>query len=86
MLGNIRGGEALHVLHQGRAEQEGKVLHRGRELCANKDVVKIQVAARGLDRKDRFGRSDPYFVISKATTGHSHWTVVAKSTVVDNTL
>ena len=46
----------------------------------------MQVAARGLDRKDRFGRSDPYFVISKATTGHSHWTVVAKSTVVDNTL
>ena len=66
--------------------KRGKFFIAAEEVSASKEVVKMQVAARGLDKKDLFGKSDPYFILSKATAGHSHWTMVAKSTVVDNTL
>ena len=65
--------------------RKGKFFIMAEEMSNVKDVIKMQVAARGLDKKDLFGKSDPYFVISKIS-GHSHWTVVTRSTVMTNTL
>jgi Ca2+-dependent lipid-binding protein len=45
----------------------------------------MQFAASHLDKKDFFGKSDPYFILSRAT-GNGQWTVVAKSSIVYNTL
>ena len=35
------------------------------EVTANKEVVKVQFAAKDLDKKDTFGKSDPFMVISR---------------------
>ncbi len=55
------------------------------EVSGCNDMVKIQFAAKGLDKKDTFGKSDPFYIISRAT-GNGQWTVVAKSGVIKNTL
>ena len=84
LIATARGRQYTTCIKEGPSKK-GKFFIVAEEVSDNKDVVKMQVAARGLDKKDLFGKSDPYFVVSKAS-GHSHWTVVAKSTVVDNTL
>jgi len=54
------------------------------ELQACKERVTLQLMAKKLDKKDMFGKSDPYFVLSKAS-GSSH-VPVCKSNVVKNDL
>ena len=39
----------------------------GEELASCKEVAVIQFKAEKLDKKDLFGKSDPYYVISKMT-------------------
>ena len=55
------------------------------EVSGTNDIVKLQLLANGLDDKDKFGKSDPYFVISKIIGG-GQWSVVAKSEYIKNTL
>jgi hypothetical protein len=55
------------------------------ELEANKEVVTLQFQAENLDKKDFFGKSDPYYILSKSA-GNGHFTVVKKSNVIMNTL
>jgi len=47
--------------------------------------VTIQLFAENLDKKDFFGKSDPYVVISKLTPSGAY-TVVHRSEVIKNTL
>ena len=87
LIASAKGRPYISCIKEGPSKR-GKFFIVAEEMSKVRDdkVVKMQVAARGLDKKDLFGKSDPYFVISKASSGHSHWAVVAKSTVVDNTL
>lgn len=39
------------------------------ELASCKEVAYIQFKAEKLDKKDLFGKSDPYFVVSKMNSG-----------------
>ena len=84
LIATAQGRQYISCIKEGPSKK-GKFFIVAEEMAKVKDVVKMQVAARGLDKKDLFGKSDPYFVLSKFS-GHSHWAVVAKSTVVDNTL
>ena len=53
------------------------------ELKSSKEVVKMQLRAEKLDKKDFFGKSDPYFVISKsAGSSGQKWSVVKRSEVI----
>ncbi len=71
---------------------KGKLFVTAEELQANKEVATVQLAAKGLDNKDTFGKSDPFFVISKAAaaggggTGGGSFVRVLRSEVVDNNL
>jgi hypothetical protein len=55
------------------------------ELKANKESVTFQFCANHLDNKDVFGKSDPYFILSKLV-GNGKYEVVKKSEVVMNDL
>ncbi len=55
------------------------------ELEVNKELIKMQLAGKGLDKKDFFGKSDPYFTISKGTST-GQYVLVHKSEVIKNTL
>ncbi|KAJ1557760.1 Copine-8, partial [Nowakowskiella sp. JEL0078] len=54
------------------------------EVSENKRNVNLQFSGRGLDKKDFFGKSDPYYVISRIIGQHS--VAVFKSEVIKKTL
>lgn len=55
------------------------------ELGTNKEVLHLKLNGRNLDKKDLFGKSDPYVTICKLMDDGS-WTVVHKTEVIKNTL
>lgn len=55
------------------------------ELGTNKEVFYMKMHARKLDKKDYFGKSDPYVIIAKKMDDGS-WTNVYKTDVIKNTL
>ena len=63
----------------------GKFFISAEELSGNKDILTIQFGAKGLDKKDTFGKSDPYLVISKISPGGAY-SVVHRSEMIKNTL
>ncbi len=68
-----------------RKNSKSRIVVTAEELQANKEVVTIQFAASKLDKKDFFGKSDPFYVLSKATSS-GQFVVVRKSEVVKNDL
>jgi len=57
------------------------------EVKSSKEVIKLQLRAEKLDKKDFFGKSDPFFVISKKAPGSGQqWSVVKRSEVIMKTL
>ncbi|KAJ3280419.1 hypothetical protein HK104_000671 [Borealophlyctis nickersoniae] len=63
----------------------GQIKIVGEELSTLKHVVKCQFSATKLDKKDLFGKSDPFFVISR-TMEDGSTTVVHRSPHIMNTL
>merc|ERR1711935_1296012 len=62
---------------------ESKLYIFAEELKSSKEVIKMQLRAEKLDKKDFFGKSDPYFVISKsAGSSGQKWSVVKRSEVI----
>ena len=49
----------------------GKVFVVTEEVTASKEIVKLHFAAKDLDKKDFFGKSDPFMVISRTSPMHS---------------
>lgn len=81
---NSSGRQYVTVIKDGPSKR-GQFIITAETLTSDKHVVKFQLGARNLDKKDTFGKSDPYFVINKVT-GHGKMTPVHKSDVVMNTL
>ena len=86
-LGTIvsTGHKFISVLRDTTRSNGGKIYISTEELKANKEVVHMQLYAQKLDKKDFFGKSDPYFVISKQLPG-GQYSVVHRSEVIKNTL
>ena len=86
-LGTIvsSGKHYAAVLQDAPFGSKGKAFIYAEELEVNKEVIKMQLAAKNLDKKDFFGKSDPFFVISKATSSGKH-VVVKKSEVIMSNL
>jgi len=82
----VSSGEYIAVLRDVN-KSGSKIYVFAEELKSSKEVVKMQLRAEKLDKKDFFGKSDPYFVISKAA-GQSgqQWAVVKRSEVIMKTL
>ena len=86
-LGTIvsSGQKFISVLKDAPRSNGGKIFIFPEELKSNKEVVTLQLYAENLDKKDFFGKSDPYFIISKLTPSGSY-SVVHRSEVIKNTL
>ncbi len=63
-----------------------KLFINAEELQSSKEALKLHLKAEKLDKKDFFGKSDPFFTISKKSLIGQHWTVVKKSEVIMKTL
>lgn len=55
------------------------------ELGENKEAMEIKFCGKGLDKKDMFGKSDPYLSIFKYLDDGS-WGLVHKTEYMKNTL
>nr|KAG5706037.1 hypothetical protein BaRGS_028146 [Batillaria attramentaria] len=64
---------------------QGTIVVRCEEVSATKDEVTLQLRATKLDKKDFFGKSDPFLLIHRANEDMS-FTVVHKTEVVRNNL
>ena len=64
---------------------KGKIYITAEELIANKEVATFEVCGVKLDKKDFFGKSDPFLVIYKESP-NGQWVVVHKTEVIKNTL
>lgn len=65
--------------------QKGRIIVRAEEMSSCKEVVTLQFKALHLDKKDFFGKSDPYLVFYRANEDNSY-TIVHKTEVIKNTL
>lgn len=63
---------------------KGKLVIRTEELSSNKAIACATFEAKGLDKKDTFGKSDPFFVVSKEDG--AKFLSVYKSEVIKKTL
>ena len=64
---------------------KGKIYITAEELKANKELSSFEISGVKLDKKDFFGKSDPFIVIYKESA-NGQWVVVHKTEVIKNTL
>lgn len=64
---------------------QGTIKVTAEEIGSCKDILVMQFSATGLDKKDTFGKSDPFLVFAKFNEDNST-TVVHKTEVEKNTL
>jgi hypothetical protein len=63
----------------------GRIFVHAEELSSNRDAITLRFEGNKLDNKDFFGKSDPYFEISRANESNDY-SVVYRSEVIENTL
>ena len=63
----------------------GILLIRAEEVSDSKDVVTFCLSGKGLDKKDWFGKSDPYLEFQRCNEDNTY-TVVHRTEVIKNTL
>ena len=78
------GKQYISMIRDGPSKK-GQFVIIAEEKSGCNDHLKMQFAAKDLDKKDTFGKSDPFFVISRQT-GSAQWTKVFQSEVIKNTL
>jgi hypothetical protein len=69
----------------GRGGKGGTLHVLSEELSGNKEVVKLSFSAKGLDKKDFFGKSDPFLEIGRSTECNQY-SVVHRTEVVKSNL
>lgn len=70
---------------KGPVPKNGDIIIRAEELSNCKEIVTLQFKANKLDKKDFFGKSDPYLEFQRSNEDGS-FTVVHRTEVVKNTL
>lgn len=78
------GGRFVSVMKEGPSKSSRFVIIT-EERSGNKEVLTFQVAAEKVDKKDMFGKSDPFFVLSKSGT-QGTYVVVHRSEVIKKSL
>lgn len=86
-LGNLVSQHVtkMKLKHHNPSSDRGSLIITAEELSSNKEEVELQIVAHGLDKKDFFGKSDPFIVISKSTES-GEYVVVHKTEVIKSTL
>ena len=65
--------------------KKGKIFVTAEELSACKEEARFEFRAEKLDKKDFFGKSDPFMIISKGSS-QGTWSVVHKTEVIMSNL
>ncbi|OMJ92020.1 hypothetical protein SteCoe_5339 [Stentor coeruleus] len=68
-----------------KLENEGKLIVRVEEVRESKEKYLLSLRGIGLDKKDTFGKSDPYLIFYRSL-GHNQWIEAKRTEVVKNTL
>lgn len=86
-LGEIVGssGGRLDKPLQGVGKNAGNIIVRAEEVSSCNDMVIMQIEGRKLDKKDFFGKSDPFLVFSRRNDDGST-TVVHRTEVIKKNL
>lgn len=66
-------------------QSRGSIHVTAEEISQDHDAIEFQMRSNKLDKKDFFGKSDPYVNIYRANEGNT-WTLVKKTEVIKNTL
>lgn len=64
---------------------EGKLIVRVEEVRQSKEKYLLSLRGVGLDKKDTFGKSDPYLVFYRSL-GHNQWIEAKRTEIVNDTL
>ncbi|XP_065831218.1 copine-8-like [Oscarella lobularis] len=87
-LGEIVGAPSCTLIrpltHKGRKEV-GKLIVVAEETSGSKDLVLLHFSATKLDKKDLFGKSDPFLVLTRKFDG-GNFVPVHRTEVIKNTL
>jgi len=81
-------GEIMAVQSKGfmrKLSKGGKIFVHAEELSSNTDTVTLTFEGKDLDNKDYFGKSDPFFEISRANESND-FSLVYRSEVIQNNL
>lgn len=85
MLGKLGGQYETNLMASGDAKSRGLLIVRSEEQKGNKNNLKFKITGHHLDKKDLFGKSDPYLEFSKlnalSTSVLFHRTEVVKKTL-----
>ncbi|XP_065812544.1 copine-2 isoform X2 [Labrus bergylta] len=86
-LGVIVSNKKLHrplILANGKPAGKGSIMITAQELSDNR-IITLTLSGRKLDKKDFFGKSDPYLEFHKQGED-SKWMLVHRTEVIKNTL
>ena len=88
-LGSVVGenhGKSQHPLKNKKLQKSAGILMiRAEEVSDSRDVVTLSFSGKGLDKKDWFGKSDPYLEFQRCNEDNTY-TVVHRTEVIKNTL
>lgn len=79
------GGRLQKQLVNPKVKKPGTIIVSAEELSDCKDVVTLQFKGHKLDKKDFFGKSDPFLVFYRCNEDNSY-TAVHRTEVIKNTL
>ena len=79
-LGSIVSSSEYVAVLRDVNKSGSKIYVYAEELKTSKEVIRMQLRAEKLDKKDFFGKSDPFFVLSKAAG--QKFSVVKRSEVI----
>ena len=69
----------------GLGSTKAKIFANIEETGTDENVVQLQLSAHDLEKKDTFGKSDPYYILSKSTPS-GQFALVHRSEVVEKNL
>jgi len=69
----------------GLGSTKAKIFANIEETGSDENVVQLQLSAHDLEKKDTFGKSDPYYILSKSTPS-GQFALVHRSEVVEKNL
>ncbi|XP_033626686.1 copine-8-like isoform X1 [Asterias rubens] len=86
-MGEIMGSSGCKLKKplKGPKKDSGTIIIKGEEMSACKDLLMIELKGDNLDKKDFFGKSDPFLVFYRCNEDGS-FTICHKTEVIKNTL
>ena len=83
-LGEVMAGQSRGFSRT--LKRGGEMFVHAEEVSDNNNLVTFTLQGKDLDKKDFFGKSDPFFEISRVNIESNDFTIVHRSEVIQNSL